>query len=115
MDIHMDVQCVHASRFLSPSARRECAAACSGAVLVMLGCTIDVVHVTLSDPQPTEPEPQPTRGFECKTPFSRFNATTRQRLDSCIPAEGGVFDNIRTATGGRYTHKQKCIEECYKP
>lgn len=61
------------------------------------------------------PDPEPSSGFECTYPYNRGTATTRQRLDSCVPAQGGVFDNVRTATGGRYTHKQKCIEECYTP
>lgn len=61
------------------------------------------------------PDPEPSSGFECKTPYNRSTATARQRIASCAPAEGGVFDKIRTATGGRYTHKQKCIEECYIP
>ena len=59
------------------------------------------------------PDPEPSSGFECKYPFDRDTATPRQRIDSCVPARGGVFDNVRTATGGRYTHKQKCIKECY--
>lgn len=61
------------------------------------------------------PDPEPSSGFECTYPYNRGTATTRQRLDSCVPAQGGVFDNVRTATGGRYTHRQKCIEECYTP
>lgn len=71
------------------------------------------------DPQPTEPEPvpdpQPTRGFECRTPYNRSTTDIRQRLKSCVPAEGGVFDNIRTAMGGRFTNRQKCVEQCYIP
>lgn len=61
------------------------------------------------------PDPEPSSGFECKYPFNRATATRRQRIASCVPAQGGVFDNVRTATGGRYTHKQKCIEECFIP
>lgn len=53
------------------------------------------------------------RGFECVKPFKKSNATRRSRLDSCVPAEGGIFDNIRTTEGGRFTNKQKCIEVCH--
>lgn len=61
-----------------------------------------------------DPDPSASSGFECTNPYNRSTATVRQRIDSCVPAQGGIFDNIRTALGGRYTHKQKCIEKkCY--
>lgn len=62
-----------------------------------------------------ERDPPPTSGYECRTPYNRDTATMRQRIDSCVPVEGGVFDNVRTATGGRYTNRQMCIEDCYIP
>ena len=62
----------------------------------------------------TQEEEQIEKGYECVKPFRKSGATRRDRLDSCVPAEGGVFDNIRTALGGRFTNKQKCIEVCYK-
>lgn len=55
----------------------------------------------------------PEKGFECVKPFRKSNATIRDRVNSCVPVEGGTFDNIRTADGGRFTNKQKCIEVCY--
>ena len=71
-------------------------------------------HKPRAKPSST-PNPMHPHGFECKTPYNRSSATIRQRIDSCVPARGGVFDNVRTATGGRYTNRQKCIEECYIP
>lgn len=53
------------------------------------------------------------RGYECVEPYRKSNATRKSRVDSCVPVEGGIFDNIRTEEGGRFTNKQKCIEVCH--
>lgn len=45
------------------------------------------------------------QGFECVKPYSKRSVKTRDRLESCVPAEGGVFDNIRTAMCGRFTDR----------
>lgn len=53
------------------------------------------------------------KGYECVQPYNRNKANKRVRVESCVPAEGGIFDNIRTAFGGRFTNKQRCIEACH--